>query len=128
MVTDGASDAEISSSIQQKMADLYRIVGICLGVPPQTFTWEYYTKTKEFSSIGPVTPLDFYIKYVKPIFNVDDKVSIAEQYLKLGMKYKWSEAGIDPLLHPHHRVRSYVLFSHCEGLSLSVSIIIAFRQ
>jgi bleomycin hydrolase len=84
MVTDGASDGEISSSIQQKMADLYLIVGICLGVPPETFTWEYYTKTKEFSSVGPVTPRDFYIKYVKPIFNVDDKVSVAEQYLDVG--------------------------------------------
>jgi bleomycin hydrolase len=84
MVADGASDGEISSSIQQKMADLYRIVGICLGVPPETFMWEYYTKTKEFSSIGPVTPLDFYTKYVKPIFNVDDKVSVAEQYLEVG--------------------------------------------
>lgn len=84
MVTDGASDAEISSSIQQKMADLYRIVGICLGVPPETFTWAYYSKTKEFSSIGPVTPLGFYIKYVKPIFNVDDKVSVAEQCLEIG--------------------------------------------
>lgn len=83
MVTDGASDGEISSYIQQKMADLYRIVGICLGVPPETFTWEYYSKTKEFSSTGPVTPLNFYIKYVKPFFNVDDKVSV-EQCLEVG--------------------------------------------
>jgi bleomycin hydrolase len=75
MVTNGANDGEISSYIQQKMSDLYRIVGICLGIPPETFTWEYYTKTKEFSSVGPITPLDFYIKYVKPLFNVDDKVS-----------------------------------------------------
>jgi hypothetical protein len=110
MVTDGASDGEISLSIQQKMADLYRIVGICLGVPPETFTWEYYSKTKEFSSIGPVTPLDFYIKYVKPVFNVDDKVSVAEQYLEVG---NWLEAGIDPVVCPHHMVRICVLLSHC---------------
>ncbi|GFG32860.1 hypothetical protein Cfor_09294 [Coptotermes formosanus] len=76
MITDGASDGEISSYIQQKMADVYRIVGICLGIPPETFTWEYYTKTKEFKSVGPITPLDFYTKYVKPFFNVDDKVCL----------------------------------------------------
>jgi bleomycin hydrolase len=84
MITDGASDGEISSYIQQKMADVYRIVGICLGIPPETFTWEYYTKTKEFKSVGPITPLDFYTKYVKPFFNVDDKVSAAEHYHEVG--------------------------------------------
>jgi bleomycin hydrolase len=75
LVADGASDAEISSHIQQQMADIYRIVGICLGIPSETFVWEYYDKTKQYHSVGPLTPLEFYIKYVKPHFNVDDKVS-----------------------------------------------------
>ena len=33
------------------MKEVYRIVGICLGIPPQTFTWEYVDKTKQVSSI-----------------------------------------------------------------------------
>ncbi|KDR10497.1 bleomycin hydrolase [Zootermopsis nevadensis] len=76
LVTDGASDGDISSHIQQRMADIYRVVGICLGIPPETFVWEYYDKTKQYHSVGPLTPLDFYIKYVKPYFNVNDKVCL----------------------------------------------------
>lgn len=75
LVAEGVSDEEISSHIQQQMSNIYRIVGICLGIPPDTFTWEYYNKAKEFKSIGQITPLDFYVKHVKPYFNVDDKVS-----------------------------------------------------
>jgi bleomycin hydrolase len=75
LVADGVSDGEISSCIQKQMADVYRIVGICLGIPSETFTWDYYDKTKQFHSVGPLTPLDFYTKYVKPYYNVDDKVS-----------------------------------------------------
>jgi aminopeptidase C len=75
LVTEGVSDEEISSHIQQQMSNIYRIVGICLGIPPDTFTWEYYNKAKELKSIGQITPLDFYVKHVKPYFNVDEKVS-----------------------------------------------------
>ena len=75
---EGASDGEIDSRIQQQMADVYRIVGICLGIPSETFTWDFYDKSKQFKSIGPMTPLEFYTKHVKPFFNVDDKVRISE--------------------------------------------------
>lgn len=75
LVAEGASEEEISSHIQQQMSNIYRIIGICLGIPPDTFTWEYYNKAKEFKSTGQITPLDFYVKHVKPYFNVDDKVS-----------------------------------------------------
>jgi bleomycin hydrolase len=75
LITKGASDDEVNSHIQQQMSAIYRIVGICLGIPPETFTWEYYNKAKEFKSIGQITPLDFYVGHVKPYFNVDDKVS-----------------------------------------------------
>ncbi len=50
------------------------IVGICLGVPPKEFTWECYDKSKEYKTIGPLTPLTFYLEHVKPTFDVDTKV------------------------------------------------------
>jgi bleomycin hydrolase len=58
------------------MTVIFRIVGICLGVPPETFVWEYYDKSKNYNSVGPVTGPEFYEKYVKPYFNVDDKVCL----------------------------------------------------
>jgi len=76
LFSSGASDADIQKKIDHQMSEIYNIVGICLGIPPKTFTWEYYDKNKKYNSVGPITPLDFYEKYVKPYFNVDDKVCL----------------------------------------------------
>lgn len=70
------SDGEINHMIDDMMSEIYKIVGICLGIPPETFTWEYYEKSKAYKSIGPVTPLQFYNENVKPYFNVEDKVCL----------------------------------------------------
>lgn len=56
------------------METIFRIVGICLGIPSETFVWEYYDKNKGYNRVGPVTPLEFYETHVKPYFNVDEKV------------------------------------------------------
>lgn len=53
---------------------MYRITNVCLGTPPSTFTWEYYDKNKQYHKIGPISPLDFYKEYVKPLFNLEEKV------------------------------------------------------
>lgn len=61
---------------------VYRIVSICLGTPPTTFTWEYYNKNKVYCSLGPTTPLEFYENVVKPHFNMDDKVGRSPRVLR----------------------------------------------
>ncbi|XP_046418084.1 bleomycin hydrolase isoform X1 [Neodiprion fabricii] len=76
MIASGASDADLESQIIEQMTVIYRIIGICLGIPSEKFTWEYYDKTKNYNCIGPITPVEFYEKYVKPSFNVDDKVCL----------------------------------------------------
>ncbi|CAG9820635.1 unnamed protein product [Phaedon cochleariae] len=76
LVLKGASDADIQTLIEDQMTNIYRIVGICLGIPDETFTWTYYDKNKAFHSIGPITAKDFYEKHVKQLFNVDDKVCL----------------------------------------------------
>lgn len=75
LIDSGASDEAVQDKIEEQMSEIYRIVGICLGIPSETFTWEYYDKNKQYNSVGPVTPQEFYEKYVKPCYNVDDKVS-----------------------------------------------------
>lgn len=57
------------------MGTIFRIIGICLGIPDQKFTWCYYDKNKAYHSIGPITPKEFYEEYVRPLFNVDHKVT-----------------------------------------------------
>jgi bleomycin hydrolase len=61
--------------------EFYRIVGICLGVPPTEFSWEYYDKSKEYHKVGPISPLDFYNEHVKKLFDVDEKVSRCCNYV-----------------------------------------------
>lgn len=70
------SDEEVNAKIDEMMGEIYKVVGICLGIPSKEFTWEYYDKTKNYHSVGPITPLEFYETKVKPLFNVEDKVRI----------------------------------------------------
>ncbi|KAI4454906.1 bleomycin hydrolase [Holotrichia oblita] len=76
LISSGASDGDVQALIEQQMQNIFRIVGICLGIPNETFTWNYYDKNKIFHSIGPITPLEFYQKHVRMLYNVDDKVCL----------------------------------------------------
>lgn len=76
LIAAGASDEQLQEKIKEQMTVIYRIIGVCLGIPPETFVWEYYDKSKNYNSVGPVTGLEFYEKYVKPYFNVDDKICL----------------------------------------------------
>ncbi|XP_003700239.1 bleomycin hydrolase isoform X1 [Megachile rotundata] len=76
LISSGATNEKIEAQILEQMTVIYRILGICLGIPSKTITWEYYDKSKNYNCIGPITPIDFYEKYVKPYYNVDDKVCL----------------------------------------------------
>jgi len=71
----GSLDA-VRALVEQQMEVIFRIVGICLGIPPSEFTWEYYDKSRNFHRVGPVTPLQFYNDYVRKHFDVDQKVCL----------------------------------------------------
>ncbi|RXG55943.1 Bleomycin hydrolase, partial [Armadillidium vulgare] len=73
---DEGQASEVVSLLQKQMKEVFRIVSICLGIPPENFTWEYYDKSKNYHSVGPVSPLEFYEKHVKPIYNVEEKVCL----------------------------------------------------
>ncbi|KRT81702.1 Peptidase, partial [Oryctes borbonicus] len=76
LISSGGSDGDVQTLIEQQMQNIFRVVGICLGIPNERFTWSYYDKNKSFHSIGPITPLEFYEKHVKHLYNVDDKVCL----------------------------------------------------
>lgn len=76
MVQKGSSDEKLQDKIDACMNELYRVICICLSVPPETFMWEYYNKNKVFSSVGPITPLKFYEAYVKPFYDVENKICL----------------------------------------------------
>ncbi|KAG0728936.1 Bleomycin hydrolase [Chionoecetes opilio] len=76
VISKDGEESSVVSTLTRQMKEIYRIVSICLGIPPETFTWEYYDKSKAYHKIGPVTPLEFYNEYVKPVYNVEDKVCL----------------------------------------------------
>lgn len=77
MIADGATDNDaIDNKVKEQMGEIYKIVGICLGIPDETFTWEYYDKNKAYHSVGPQTPLQFYENCVRQCFNVDEKICL----------------------------------------------------
>ncbi|ELK01877.1 Bleomycin hydrolase [Pteropus alecto] len=76
LVHSGATKGEISATQDAMMEEILRVVCICIGNPPETFTWEYRDKDKNYQKIGPITPLEFYREHVKPLFNVEDKICL----------------------------------------------------
>lgn len=79
LVESKATEVDIQATLDKQMVEIYRVVGICLGIPDEKFRWEYYDKSKAYQCIGPIKPTDFYHKYVKQCYNVDDKVSVQQR-------------------------------------------------
>ncbi|KAK9753189.1 Peptidase C1-like family [Popillia japonica] len=84
LISSGASDGAVQALIEQQMENIFRVVGICLGIPNETFTWNYYDKNKIFHSIGPITPLEFYVKHSREnkIFHSIGPITPLEFYVK----------------------------------------------
>ncbi len=71
---DGADRKELSAKKEEMLEEIYRILCICLGEPPQTFDLELYDKDGKFVRECKMTPQAFYKKYVG--LNLDDYVSL----------------------------------------------------
>jgi bleomycin hydrolase len=56
------------------MEEFYKLLCINLGVPPETFYWEWRDKNGIFHRRGNITPVEFYNEYVG--LDLDDLVSL----------------------------------------------------
>lgn len=75
IVQDNVNDSTLYDIISKQMKEIHNVVGKCLGIPPDTLFWEYYSE-KAYKSHGPITPKEFYEKLVKPVFDIDNKVCL----------------------------------------------------
>ena len=64
LVEAGASQEEIREVKEAALADVWRILVICLGEPPASFEWEWRDDKGEFHRDGVLTPREFYQRYV----------------------------------------------------------------
>ena len=62
-------NAELQSAKESVLKDVYRVLALCLGVPPAEFEWTMYNSKGEFVSCEKYTPKSFYEKYVAEDLN-----------------------------------------------------------
>jgi bleomycin hydrolase len=72
MVAGKASKKQIAERKIQMLTEIYRMLVLNLGEPPQEFTWQYKDKNGKISTPEKFTPQSFYQKVVG--VNVDDYV------------------------------------------------------
>lgn len=59
MAAKGKSEKEIREYKVEALGSVYRILALCLGEPPVSFTWRYQNTKKEIKTISS-SPLDFF--------------------------------------------------------------------
>lgn len=70
----GNPAAELRAKKGELMEEFYKMLCINLGVPPDTFYWEWRDKDGLFHRRGNMTPVQFYNEYVG--IDLDDSVSL----------------------------------------------------
>ncbi|MFI5385443.1 MAG: C1 family peptidase [Fimbriimonadales bacterium] len=70
----GAPLEKLEQMKHEYVAEIYRMLVIHLGEPPQKFDWQWRDKDKAFHRDGPITPQEFYRRYIA--LNMDDYVCL----------------------------------------------------
>lgn len=75
MVSEGKSAADVAKARKEVLKDVYRILSLCLGTPPQEFTWRYETTDHQIKQLR-TTPLEFFKSIVPEDYTPDTYVMI----------------------------------------------------
>lgn len=75
MHSKGAKLSELRAKKDEMLADIYKMLTIFFGEPPEKFNWQYRDKKGKFHrEPKPMTPIEFYKKYVN--IKLDEMVSL----------------------------------------------------
>ena len=64
ILDDGGSNNEARRHKEGRMKEIWRVLCIHLGTPPEKFDWQWRDKDNEFHRKGTMTPLEFVDEYV----------------------------------------------------------------
>ena len=64
ILDSGGSEKEARSHKESRMEDIWRVLCIHLGTPPESFDWQWRDKDKEFHRRGEITPQQFADEFV----------------------------------------------------------------
>ena len=65
ILDDGGSNNEARRHKEGRMKEIWRVLCIHLGTPPEKFDWQWRDKDNEFHRKGTMTPLEFVDEYVE---------------------------------------------------------------
>ena len=101
---NGASIEVLRHAKENAHGDIYRILCLHLGTPPQTFDWQWRDKDKKFHRDGEMTPRSFAEKYIGK--NLDDYVCLVHDprpenppLINYTVKYLGNMVGGDPIIY-----------------------------
>ena len=63
-IRSAANDAAIAMLRNDALKDVYKILALNFGLPPDKFSWRYEKSDKTIADGGTYTPLEFYAKFV----------------------------------------------------------------
>jgi len=93
--TNGADIAKLRDVKLAALADVYKILEVCLGKPPTSFQWRYETKDDDVRSLETYTPQSFRKKFLG---DLDDYVSFANypgQPMHARLQWAWDRNMAD---------------------------------
>ncbi|PAU68898.1 C1 family peptidase [Bifidobacterium criceti] len=64
LVADGKSDADIDAARKDMLSDIYRVLCVSFGEPPEKVDFVYRDTDKKYHADRGLTPLEFYKKYL----------------------------------------------------------------
>ncbi len=71
---NGEAEESLRAKKDDMMSEIYRMLCICLGTPPQSFTFEARDEDDKFIRDEDITPQEFFKKYVD--MDIDDYISL----------------------------------------------------
>ena len=74
LVNNGATDNDIADNKTIMLKEIYKMLTIHLGTPPNTFDWQIRDKKKNFHRFENLTPIEFYRNHVG--LKLDDYVCL----------------------------------------------------
>ncbi|WP_417852831.1 aminopeptidase C [Weissella viridescens] len=74
LVADHATASEIEAKRQDLLQEVYNVLAMALGIPPETFDFEYRDENNNFLQETDLTPQSFFKKYIDIDFN--DYISV----------------------------------------------------
>lgn len=88
LVAEGKSDADIEEARKGMLSDIYRVLCVSFGNPPEKIDFVYRDTDKKYHADRGLTPLEFYKKYLGDV-NLEDCIGVINLPVE-GMDYNKS--------------------------------------